>query len=43
MPLGKGRTACLGSAEMWRLRGYNEKAHERFWTGVIGYVAGSRQ
>lgn len=34
----KGRVAWLGSGEMWRLRTYNEKFHERFWTKLARYT-----
>jgi hypothetical protein len=38
MPVGKGRVAYLGSAEMWRVRGYQDRAHDRFWLGLIRYA-----
>ena len=38
MPVARGRTAYLGSGEMWRLRRFDERLHERFWNGLIAYV-----
>jgi hypothetical protein len=40
MPYGNGKVVYLGSGEMWRLRGYREVYHERFWT-KLGRYAGS--
>src|SRR5262249_10225445 len=31
MPYGGGRVFWIGSGEIWRLRGYREAYHERFW------------
>jgi hypothetical protein len=43
MPFGKGRVVFVGSAELWRLRGYREVFYERFWTKLGRYAsAGGR-
>jgi hypothetical protein len=34
----KGRVAYIASGEVWRLRAYREAFHDRFWTGLIGYL-----
>ena len=39
MPFGDGRVVYLGSAEMWRIRRVDARAHERFWTKLIDYAA----
>jgi hypothetical protein len=38
MPYGAGKVFWMGSGEMWRLRGYREAYHERFWTKLARYV-----
>ena len=38
MPYGSGKTAYIGSGEMWRLRQYREIFLERFWTKLARYV-----
>jgi hypothetical protein len=44
MQYGQGRTAWLGSGELYRLRGFNEAYFERFWTKLSRYLsAGSRR
>lgn len=41
MRYGGGRVIWLGSGETWRLRQFHEAYHERFWTKLARYVAGS--
>jgi hypothetical protein len=42
MPYGAGKVFWLGSGEMWRLRGYREAYHERFWAKLARFAgAGS--
>jgi hypothetical protein len=36
--VGRGKTIWLGSGETWRLRGYREAYHERFWTKLVRYA-----
>ncbi|MGF1577897.1 MAG: hypothetical protein ACFCD0_00885 [Gemmataceae bacterium] len=36
--VGAGKTAYVGSGELWRLRRYDSASHERFWLGLINYV-----
>src|SRR5262245_17802646 len=44
MQFGQGRTAWVGSPEIWRLRQYKDQYFERFWTKFIRYLgAGSRR
>lgn len=44
MQYGQGRTAWVGSPEIWRLRQYKEEYFERFWTKFSRYLAaGSRR
>src|SRR5262245_11643931 len=44
MQYGQGRTAWVGSPEIWRLRQYKDEYFERFWTKFIRYMgAGSRR
>lgn len=44
MQYGQGRTAWVGSPEIWRLRQYRDAYFERFWTKFIRYMAaGSRR
>ena len=44
MQYGQGRTAWIGSPEIWRLRQYKEEYFERFWTKFTRYLAaGSRR
>jgi hypothetical protein len=44
MQYGQGRTAWIGSPEIWRLRQYKDEYFERFWTKFIRYLgAGSRR
>jgi hypothetical protein len=42
MPYGPGRSLYLGSGEFWRLRSYKDGFHERFWRGMIRYVAAGK-
>jgi hypothetical protein len=39
MPLGKGRVVYLGSAELWRVREYDEEAYDRLWLQLLWYAA----
>jgi hypothetical protein len=39
--VGRGKTVWIGSGELWRLRGYREAYHERFWTKLCRYVGSS--
>ena len=34
-PWGDGKVVWLASGEMWRLRGYRDSYHERFWTKLL--------
>jgi hypothetical protein len=44
MQYGQGRTAWIGSPEIWRLRQYKDEYFERFWTKFTRYLAaGSRR
>ena len=44
MQYGQGRTAWIGSPEIWRLRQYKDEYFERFWTKFSRYLAaGSRR
>jgi hypothetical protein len=44
MNYGQGRTAWIGSPEIWRLRQYKDEYFERFWTKFTRYLgAGSRR
>jgi hypothetical protein len=44
MQYGQGRTAWIGSPEIWRLRQYKDEYFERFWTKLTRYMgAGSRR
>lgn len=44
MQYGQGRTAWVGSPEIWRLRQYRTEYFERFWTKFARYLgAGSRR
>ena len=44
MQYGQGRTAWVGSPEIWRLRQYKDEYFERFWTKFTRYLAaGSRR
>jgi hypothetical protein len=44
MQYGQGRSAWVGSPEIWRLRQYKNEYYERFWTKFIRYLgAGSRR
>ncbi len=44
MQYGQGRTAWVGSPEIWRLRQYKDAYFERFWTKFSRYMAaGSRR
>ncbi|MBO0697864.1 MAG: hypothetical protein J2P46_05695, partial [Zavarzinella sp.] len=44
MQYGQGRTAWVGSPEIWRLRQYRDEYFERFWTKFTRYMgAGSRR
>ncbi len=36
--VGTGPVFYIGSGEVYRLRSYNEKFHERFWTKLIRYM-----
>ncbi len=36
---GAGKTAYIGSGEMWRMRQYDEEYHQRFWVKLIRWVA----
>ncbi len=36
--VGDGKTFVLGSGEIWRMRRYSEKFHERFWTKLIRHM-----
>jgi hypothetical protein len=38
--VGKGRVVWVGSAELWRLRMWQEAAHERLWMGLINHARG---
>jgi len=38
MPYGTGKVFWLASGEMWRLRGYREAYHERFWAKLARFV-----
>jgi hypothetical protein len=44
MQYGQGRTAWVGSPEIWRLRQFKDEYFERFWTKFSRYLAaGSRR
>jgi hypothetical protein len=44
MQYGQGKSAWIGSPELWRLRQYKEEYHQRFWTKFIRYLgSGSRR
>lgn len=44
MQYGQGRTAWVGSPEVWRLRQFKDEYFERFWTKFTRYLAaGSRR
>jgi hypothetical protein len=38
MPYGTGKVFWIGSGEMWRLRGYKESYHDRFWAKLTRFV-----
>jgi hypothetical protein len=38
MPYGTGKVFWIGSGELWRLRGYKESYHDRFWAKLTRYV-----
>jgi RNA polymerase sigma factor (sigma-70 family) len=39
---GKGRSFYVSAGEMWRLRLYSEDYYNRFWSGLLHYVASDK-